>query len=279
MPVAPRITDAHIAEYKRRGFAVAERFLTPDEVAEALAGYHLVCPTVEQFRAGKRADEGQRIFPWNHRGLNRIATHPELVSAAERIIGTREVKLACSDINGRYAGERVGEQFHIDHGNNTLGPLMPEDHSNITLALVLTDVAPGMSPTLMVPKGEPDSAAVPMTLPAGSAIIYSTNHTRHSASAFTAASGYRATLWTIWCHKDHAWEGRGWTYKSAPWKDEAFARYIADATPRQMELIGFPPPGAALWTPAYIAGMAARYPGFDTRPYFAALAASATSAA
>ena len=272
-----RITDEHISQYKRRGFAVVEDFLTRAEIREALEGFHQVCPTFEQFRAGARPDEARRIFPSEHTGLNRITTHPELVSAAERIIGTREIKLACSDVNGRYAGQEVGEAFHIDHGNNTLGPIMPEDHSNITLAMVFTDVAPGMAPTLVVPWGEPDSAAVPMTLRAGSLYLYSTNSTRHSASPFTAPTGYRATLWTIWCRKDHAWEGRGWTYKSAGGhKAAALARYIADATPRQLELIGFPAPGAPLWTRAYIAGMAARYPGFDTRPYLAALCEAPT---
>jgi hypothetical protein len=269
-----RITDGHIADYKRRGYAVVENFLTREELAGALAGFHQVCPTWEEFQAGRRIEDHRRVFPWCHTGLNFVTTHPEIVAAAERIIGTREIKLACSDINGRYATQQVGEAFHIDHGNNTLGPLMPEDHSNITMAMVLTDVRPGMAPTMVVPWGEPDANAIPMTLPAGSLFFYSTNTTRHSASPFTAPSGFRATLWTIWCRKDHAWEGRGWTYKSQahhPAMVKAFERYIADATPRQMELIGFPAPGAPLWTRAYIEGMAKRYPGFDTRPYLDAL--------
>jgi hypothetical protein len=275
-----RITDDHIEHYRRRGFAVVERFLTSDEVAEAMAGFHTILPTWEEFSAGKpRLDREYNIFPWEHRGLNRIATHPELVSAAERIIGTREIKLACSNVLGRYAGDPIDTWFHVDHGLNTLGPILPEDHGNITMALTLGDVQPGMAPTLVVPWDEPDSAAIPMTLPAGSLYIYSTHSTRHSASPFTAPSGLRASLWTIWCRKDHVWEGRGWTYKSCPRKVEALQRYIADATPRQLELIGFPPPGAPLWTPAYIQGMATRYPGFDTGPYLEAIGRSRLSAA
>jgi hypothetical protein len=277
---AMRVTDDHIAHYKRHGYAVVERFLAEEEIAEAMAGFHTVFPTWEEFKGGKqRLAREHNIFPWEHRGLNRIATHPELVSAAERIIGSREVKLACSNVLGRYAGDEIHEWFHIDHGGNTLGPILPEDHGNITMALTLNDVQPGMAPTLVVPWGEPDSAAVPMTLPAGSLYIYSTHTTRHTASPFTTPSGLRASLWTIWCHKERVWEGRGWTYKSCPHKAEAFQRYIADATPRQLELIGFPPPGAPLWTRAYIDGMAARYPGFDTAPYLEALGEARVGAA
>ncbi len=276
-----RITDEHIATYKRQGFATVERFLDADEVRAAMDGFHkLFAPTFEEFRAGKQPDYRQNLFPWDHDGLNHACVHPELVSGAERIIGTRDIRLADSDINVRYATQEIGQRFHIDFGNNTLGPSVPEDHSNITLALVLTDVEPGMAPTCVVPWGQPDSAAVPMTLPAGSLYIYSTMSTRHAASPFTAPSGLRATLWTIWCRSDRPWEGRAFTYKSAGGqKERAIQRYIAGATPREMEMIGFPPAGHPLWTPEYISGMAARYPGFNTKPYLAARAARAVTVA
>ncbi|MBA3709419.1 MAG: hypothetical protein H0W83_11455 [Planctomycetes bacterium] len=250
-----------------------ERFLTPEEVADALAGFHQVfAPDHQGFVQGRTPDRTQQVFPWDHSGLNRAAVHPELVAAAERIIGTRDIRLADSDINVRYAGEQLGDGFHVDVGNNTLGPIIPEDHSNITIALVLTDVQPGMSPTRMVPWGRPDSEAEPMTVPAGSLCIYSTFSTRHSATTFSAPTGYRATMWTIWCRADRPWEGRSFTYKGCGWqKEAALKRYVTEATPRQLEMIGFPPPGHPLWTRAYIDGMAQRYPGFETAPYVEAL--------
>jgi hypothetical protein len=272
-----RITAHHIATYMQRGFAVVERFLDPAELRSAMEGFHQVfAPDFAGYQAGKRPDFGQQIFPWDHSGLNRIATHPELVSAAERIIGTRDIRIACSDINARYAGEDIPTSFHVDFGNNTLGPALPEDHSNITLALVLTDVGPGMAPTLMVPNGGTVRDAIPMCLPAGSLYLYSTMSGLHSASPFTAPSGFRATMWTIWCRADRPWEGRAFTYKSAGGqKAPALARYIAESTPRQLELIGFPPPGHPLWTREYVHGMAKRYPGFNTDPYMRALGRAA----
>ncbi len=162
-----RITDEHIATYKRQGYAVVERFLDADEVRAAMHGFHaLFAPSFEEFAAGKQPDYSQNLFPWDHDGLNHACVHPELVLGAERIIGTRDIRLADSDINVRYATQEIGKNFHIDFGNNTLGPTVPEDHSNITLALVLTDVDPGIAPTYMVPWGQPDSAGVPMCVPA-----------------------------------------------------------------------------------------------------------------
>jgi hypothetical protein len=54
------------------------------------------------------------------------------------------------------------------------------------------------------------------------------------------------------------------SYNGATWG--LANRFMAEATPRQRELVGFPPPGDPLWTP-FIEGMAARYPGFDPEPY------------
>ena len=49
-------------------------------------------------------------------------------------------------------------------------------------------------------------------------------------------------------------------------------RFMAEATPRQRELLGFPAPGDGLWTEKFIEGMAKRYKGFDPAPYHAASA-------
>jgi len=48
------------------------------------------------------------------------------------------------------------------------------------------------------------------------------------------------------------------------------ARFLSSATPRQRELLGFPPPGDGLWTDKFLAAIAKRYPGFDIVPYVAA---------
>ena len=46
-------------------------------------------------------------------------------------------------------------------------------------------------------------------------------------------------------------------------------RFIAEATPQQLALIGFPRAGSAAWTEAFLDGMSKRYgyAGFDPTPY------------
>jgi hypothetical protein len=43
--------------------------------------------------------------------------------------------------------------------------------------------------------------------------------------------------------------------------------FLETATPRQRELVGFPPVGDKYWTETTLAGVGARYPGMDMAPY------------
>ena len=44
-------------------------------------------------------------------------------------------------------------------------------------------------------------------------------------------------------------------------------RFLQQATPRQREVVGFPPPGHPYWDEDTLAGVAARYPAMDMTPY------------
>jgi hypothetical protein len=44
-------------------------------------------------------------------------------------------------------------------------------------------------------------------------------------------------------------------------------RFIERATPRQREVLGFPPPGHPYWNPETLAAVATRYPKMDMSPY------------
>jgi hypothetical protein len=48
-------------------------------------------------------------------------------------------------------------------------------------------------------------------------------------------------------------------------------RFAHRATPRQLALFGFPPPGHPYWTEATLAGTAQRYPGLNMTPWRQAL--------
>lgn len=264
------ITDDQLNEYRRRGFLIVEDFLNDEERAAALDGvFTLFAPPYDEYVAGGRNNgtPQHRVFPWDHSGLNHVTVHPDLISAAERVLGTREIRLDEGHLGMKYVGEEYSTEFHIDYGNNTLGPVIdPDDFMHLALFYCFDDVDASTAPIRMVPNGRPDEEAVPMVVRGGSVCLYST-YTRHAASDFTAASGHRPVMWVGFTRKDRPWDGaRTFTYKSGATK-EAMERVMAEATPRQLELLGFPPPGDRLWTERFTAAMVSRYPGFDRTPY------------
>jgi len=64
-----------------------------------------------------------------------------------------------------------------------------------------------------------------------------------------------------------------------PWvnrsHDLEWYRFAHRATPRQLALFGFPPPGHPYWTEATLAGTAQRYPGLNMTPWRQALCGGA----
>ncbi|HEX7165030.1 MAG TPA: hypothetical protein VF223_27770 [Trebonia sp.] len=55
--------------------------------------------------------------------------------------------------------------------------------------------------------------------------------------------------------------------------EPAWYEFAHRATPRQLALFGFPPPGHPYWTEATLAGTAQRYPALNLRPWHEALRA------
>ena len=114
------ITDAQLATYKKQGFLIVENFLTEDERKAALHGFFtLFAPSFDEYESQKRKNNTpkQRLFPWDHSGLNHVTVHPDLVDAAERVFGTREIRLCEGHLGMKYAGEKYNTKFHIDYGN------------------------------------------------------------------------------------------------------------------------------------------------------------------
>ncbi|HYF50294.1 MAG TPA: phytanoyl-CoA dioxygenase family protein [Planctomycetota bacterium] len=275
-----KITERQISEFKRNGYVCIHGFVSADEARAALEGvYALVAPSYENWIAsGKRNSTiGQRDFPWDHSGLNALALHPDLIDAAERIIGTRELRLCTGHVWMKYSGEDYGQGFHIDYPNNTLGPIQsPDDFQHITFLYYLDDVDEDLAPVLMTPNGRDDSAAVPVTGRAGSVCIYSI-YTRHSASVFRRA-GQRPAMWVTVARKDRPWDMAVMYSVNSDAAYKGMARVMAESSARQIEFLGFPPAGDGLWTPEFLEGMATRYPGFDPEKMLSCSAVPASSA-
>ncbi|MGP4079217.1 hypothetical protein ACTWQL_04830 [Pseudalkalibacillus sp. R45] len=272
-----RITDEQIDTLKQKGFVIIENFLTEKERKETLNGFYKeYAPPYEEYIKGDYEEldlsTTKRVFPWDDSALNHVCTHPDMIDEAERIMGTREIRLSEAHLGMKYYQESPQQlgtppgAFHMDYRNNTLGPKLPEDDfMNILFFYCFDDVGPGMAPIMMTPNGRPDSDAVPMIVPGGSLCIY-TIFTRHAASSFTK-SGHRPVAWIGFSRKDRPWDGaRYFSYKTGV-SMKGMERFIVEANPRQLELIGFPPPGDPRWTKEMITGMAKRYKGFNPTPY------------
>lgn len=263
-----RITDTQIAQLREQGFLIVHNFLSPAETdAARTAFYRDFSPPLQQWLdAGKPKAHGSWLFPFIDNALNFTGTHPDVIDAAERIIGTRDIRMGEFHLGIKYSTESYWGGIHIDYGNNTLGPEPAEgDLSHLAVFFCYDDVKEGQAPIMMVPKGRPDSEAVPMICRAGSICFYGMG-TRHTASKWTGEPGQRPTSWVSFVRADRPWDAaRTFTYKSGA-DFENMKRWMAAASPRQRELIGFPPPGDPLWTDAFIDGMVRRY-GIDPTPY------------
>lgn len=256
-----RITDRHIASLKQDGFVVIENFLSSAEAAAALAGFHDYFPKTGQ-------SGSWRTFPTEHTALNHVFMHPDVIDAAERIHEDADLLMADGMFGVRYAGENPdsigGAHWHLDYANNTLGPEI-HDRAEMakfpTFGIYLNDVGPGDAPIRMMRHGQTHADGIDITGPAGTLWIY-TLFTHHTATPFMNPTGYRAVASTILTPRKRIHDvARLITQKSGT-SAASLAKILSEATPRQLELFGFPKARDPFWTPEYVAGMEKRYPGF-----------------
>ncbi len=271
--------------YKENGYVIFERLLSESERLAALCGFHrLFAPSYESWVEQGRPEiahnfaPGNHNFPWDDSGLNHSSAHPKLSALVEAVMGTREFRFGLCHLNVKYAQAMDRDSmvksfgFHQDHASNSLGPTLEfDDYSHVVGTYCFEEVTVGTAPTMVIPKGRDESAALPMTAPAGSLILYSPL-TFHRASSFENETGYKPSMWMTFCRKDHLWDG-SFQYTKRVMDANASIRYMSEATPRQLELIGFPSPGDPLWTEDFLNGMADRYPGFKKEPYLTKLMA------
>ena len=111
---------------------------------------------------------------------------------------------------------------------------------------------------------DPSDAAAP----AGSVVAYRPD-VYHRSVDFTDPSRYRVMLHVSFRHRDAGWGG----YQAWPFRGFSFelTKFVQQATPRQLALLGVPEPGHPYWNEATLAGVQARYPGLDMAPWRDAL--------
>lgn len=283
------ITEADYQHWRTHGYAVV-RVLDDKELDAAIDNIHRYLPSWEEFERDRRRYDNltpYRGFPFLDDALNSVSMHPELLSFAERVLGTTRIILGHSVLIGKYAGTRDYEQsLHTDYQNNTLAYPRPDTQVfDLPVITYYTDVTVELGPTYLVPQDytrdrllvpshysrEEDPGLyeqeLPVTVPAGSTLIYSMN-TFHRGSAMKATEGHRYSHHVTFTRADMPWAGQT-TFQHEGGRPE-MDHFLQWATPRQRELVGFPPVGDPYWDDVTLAGVAARYPQMDMEPYIAA---------
>ena len=283
-----RVPDAALDDVRERGFAVVEGFLDRDELRAAQQALRLHYPTPEEYfaeperyaayAAGQFA--GVEEFPYRSWDLNRLAFHPDLVDAAERLLGTTELHLYKVELWAKYAGAADYDQpLHRDYGSHSLVvPRRDFRYQQITSFVFLSDVTELDAPTRIVPYdrsrdvpftplyleyGALADAEVAATGPAGSLLLYRTD-VLHRGSNFTAAGRARFSILADYQARGTTWGGKMAWPKQAP---QRWAKLIPQCTVRERDLFGFPRPGDDYWNEQTLTDVAARYPGIDMTPY------------
>jgi hypothetical protein len=296
MTTAPDLAGARAA-LDEHGFALLPAFLTAEDLAPAIAALPSMFPTADEyhddldpernakFRAHPFA--GLRIFPLDSVDLSLLCVHQRLLDLSEVLLGTSDIRLYQGEAWAKYTGASNYEQgHHRDYGNHTY--LVPSDDSafrQLELFVYLADVSEEHGPTHVVPssasahltgwqreaprEAHPElyDAEIAAAGPAGTVLAYTTT-TFHRGTDMRAPRGARFTLHLNFRPAEVEWAQRKmWT--DVVMKPE-WHNFVAAATPRQLELFGWPPPGHRYWSDFTLGGMQDRYPERDFTPWRAA---------
>jgi hypothetical protein len=310
MEAADMQTDAIVSRWLSDGFVVLPEFLSQGELAAARGELEQMFPAAGGFhdRTERRyerylGDEfaGIDSFPFASAEISLLAVHERIIGLAERLLGVRDIRIYSAETWAKYTGAADYDQaLHRDYLNHTiLAPSADAACQQAEFFLYLSDVPEELGPPHFVscsrtaalpakpnwyPKeaqaddeygwvahaGSPDlyESEASAAGPAGTVVAFQLG-TFHRGTAMTAPRGARYTMHlgyrptaADWGQR-HSWAGRS--------HDPFWYRFVNRASPRQLELFGFPPPGHAFWTRDTLAGVALRYPGLDLEPWRTAL--------
>lgn len=242
---------------------------------------------------------GLKEFPFADQVLNRLALHPAIIALAEDLLGTRDVRLYQAETFAKYTGVTQYDQpFHADYTNHTmLPPRADGNYRQAQMFLYLSDVTPAHGPTrvvsreltkdvpvmaLSIPRARApeerlaawERAAVSAVGPRGSLLVYGADVV-HRGTEMTLPGGARFFFNLAYRTANADWVGAN------PWPRKGiatgFASFIESLSVRQLEAIGFPPPGHAYWNEETLSGAADRYPKLDLAPWRDALLQNQTT--
>ena len=256
---------------------------------------------VDPERNRRFADEfgGIDDFPFHSTALSLLAVHPLLIDLAEHLLEATDLRVYSIEAWAKYTGAADYEQdLHRDYlGASLLVPTTDIRFGQVEMFLYLVDVPADLGPPAFVPlrhttdlpmipnwfpaengrrdpdkptwvspDGRPDlyEHEVRAAGPAGTVAAY-TNRTFHRGTQLTAPRGARYTLHINFRSAGTEWQSRhSWV---RPANSAAWSAFVEHASPRQLALFGWPPPGHVFWTVETIKGIQQRYPKLNVAPW------------
>lgn len=298
--------DGIARDWRTDGFVILPEYLSAEDLAPALAELESVFPTATGFHDGtdpRRSrfldDEFNGIdsFPFRSVELSLLAVNDRLVRLAARLLGDSDLRIYSAEAWAKFTGAADYDQpLHRDYLNHTLlVPSGADAFQQLEMFVYLVDVPEGLGPPHLVSRShtrdlparpnwyhravaEPDrdgfvsptaspelyEAEVSGAGPAGTVVAFQPG-TFHRGTALRTPGGARYSMHLNYRPAGVEWAQRhGWADRS---HEPGWYGFVSRATPEQLTLFGFPPPGHRYWTPDTIAGVAQRYPDLDLTPW------------
>jgi hypothetical protein len=302
--------DIAAEQWRTHGYVILPGFIPAAELKPALDELPVMYPTAAGFHdeTDERRDRftqdewaGIDSFPLRSTELSLLAVSDRVVGLAEALLGDSDLRIYLAEAWAKYTGAADYDQpLHRDYLNHTL--TVPTDDMRfrqLEMFVYLVDVPEELGPPSVVSRartthvpakpnwyprddgadveggwvadvGSPDlyDAEIRAAGPAGTVVAWEPG-TFHRGTALTVPRGARYTMHLGYRPARVEWGQRmAWANRSHEIEWYLFAHR---ATPRQLALFGFPPPGHPFWTEATIVGTAERYPGLDMNPWRRAL--------
>jgi hypothetical protein len=301
--------DSAARQWQTHGFVILPGFVPAAELKPALDELPVMYPTADGFHDGtdERRDRftvdewaGIDSLPFPSTELSLLTVSDRVVDLAEALLADTDLRICSAEAWAKYTGAADYDQpLHRDYLNHML--MVPTDDPRfrqLEMFVYLVDVPADLGPPSMVSRtsttglpvkpnwyprqggadpeggwvatdGRPElyAAEVRAAGPAGTVVAWAPG-TFHRGTALTLPRGARYTIHLAYRSARAEWGQR------MPWVNRShepdWYGFVHRATPRQLALFGFPPPGHPYWTEATLAGTARRYPGLDMAPWCSA---------
>jgi len=278
-----------VEHFRLHGFVVLPAFLSAEDLRPAQDELGLLFPTAEEYHDGRDLDRNARFDTGTFAGIDRfpyasvewslLGVSPPIVGLAEALLGSSDICLYEAHNWAKYTGAvDYDHPLHRDFGNHTaVVPSQDVALGSVEMFIYIHDVSEGHGPTHVVSqvhttglpawppriaRGEhPEIYAKEVSAagPAGTVLAYKTG-TFHRGTSMTAPRAARFALKASFRTVDAVELDKIGLNSRL---DETWYRFVERASPRQLELVGFPPRGHRYWTASTWAGVSLRYPTAD----------------